>query len=323
LATKLLRSPIYFIVNIGNIIMGESNKVLILGHGEMGHAMEYLLTGHHQLFIWDKFPSAGFQSVALDDCVPGADVIIFCLPVNPHREVVEQIKPLLGEHTICLSIAKGLDENGQTAAQIFEHVLHDRRYALLYGPMISEEVRSGRYAFAQVGCRDGVVYQQICNLFSKTKLFTEETHDITGISWSVILKNVYAMVFGMADELQLGDNMRGFLMVAALHELEKIVITMGGEPASPFHLAGLGDLVTTATSENSHHHELGRMLARGETGKITGEGVHTLQMVEKHHLLNTAMFPLFRLIQQIVKHPEQVAKKIEVFIQQSEWGGDK
>lgn len=304
------------IVNIGNAIMGKSNKVLILGYGEMGHAMEYLLAEHHQLFIWDKFPSAGFQSVDLDDCVPRADVIVFCLPVNPHREVVEQIKPLLCEHTICLSIAKGLDENGQTAAQIFEHVLHDRRYALLYGPMISEEIRSGRYAFAQVGCADDMSYQQIFGLFSKTNLFTEQTRDIAGISWSVILKNVYAIMFGIADELQLGDNMRGFLMVAALHELEQIVIKMGGKPASPFHLAGLGDLVTTATSENSHHHELGRLLARGETENITGEGVHTLQMVEKHYLLDTAMFPLFRLIQQIVKRPDQVVRKIDVFIQQ-------
>jgi len=270
-----------FIVNIGNMIMGESNKVLILGYGEMGHAMEYLLTDHHRLFIWDKFPSAGFQSVGLYECIPRADVIIFCLPVNPHREVVEQIKPLLYEHSVCLSIAKGLDENGQTDAQIFEHVLHDRRYALLYGSMISEEIRSGRYAFAQVGCRDDVVYQQICNLFSKTRLFTEQTHDIAGISWSVILKNVYAMMFGVADELQLGDNMRGFLMVAALHEL-------------------------------------GRMMARGETENIAGEGVHTLQMVEKHHLLNMAMYPLFRLIQQIVKQPEQVSKKIDVFIQENQ-----
>jgi len=296
--------------------MNESTNVLILGYGEMGHAMESLLVNYHIIDIWDKFPQAGFHSVTLEDCVPRADIIIFCLPVNPHREVVEQINPLLAEKTICLSIAKGLDENGQTAAQIFEQVLHNRPYALLYGPMISEEIRAGRYAFAQVGCKDEIVYQQICSLFSKTKLFTKQTNDIAGISWSVILKNVYAMVFGMADELRLGDNMRGFLMVAALHELEQIVMQMGGKPASPFHLAGLGDLVTTATSEDSHHHELGKMLARDETSNITGEGVHTLQMVEKHHLLNTAVFPLLFLIQQIVKQPGQAAQKIDAFIQQ-------
>lgn len=296
--------------------MADSNKVLVLGYGEMGHAMEFLLANHHTLFIWDKFPAAGFQSVVLEDCVPIADIILFCLPVNPHRDVVEQIKPLLGEQSLCLSIAKGLDENGQTAAQIFEQVLGDQPYALLYGPMISEEIRAGRYAFGQVGCKNDATYQRVSALFSPTKLFTESTKDIAGISWSVILKNVYAMVFGMADELQLGDNMRGFLMVAALHELEQIVIQMGGKPASPFHLAGLGDLVTTATSENSHHHELGRRLARGETENITGEGVHTLQMVEKHQLLNLELFPLFRLIQQIIKQPEQVVQKIERFLQQ-------
>ncbi|HEY9052314.1 MAG TPA: hypothetical protein VIQ03_12255, partial [Gammaproteobacteria bacterium] len=195
--------------------MADSYKVLILGYGEMGHAMEFLLTEHHTLFIWDKFPQNGFKSVVLEDCVPKADIILFCLPVNPHREVAEQIKPLLSEHTICLSIAKGLDENGQIAAQIFEQVLRDQPCALLYGPMISEEIQAGHYAFGQVGCRTNEIYHRVCSLFSKTKLFTEQTHDIAGISWSVILKNVYAMVFGMADELQLGDNMRGFLMVAA------------------------------------------------------------------------------------------------------------
>lgn len=296
--------------------MAESCRVLILGYGEMGHAMEFLLAEHYPLFIWDKFPPAGFQSVVLEDCVPRADMVLFCLPVNPHREVLEKIKPLLAEQCICISIAKGLDENGQTAAQIFEQVLHDRPHALLYGPMIAEEIRAGRYAFGQVGCRSHDIYQRVYSLFSKTKLFTEQTRDIAGISWSVILKNVYAMVFGMADELQLGDNMRGFLMVAALHELEQIVISMGGKPASPFHLAGLGDLVTTATSENSHHHELGRMLARGETGNISGEGIHTLRMVKKYQLLDTAMYPLFRLIQQIVEKPEKVARKMDAFIQQ-------
>ncbi|HEY9051736.1 MAG TPA: NAD(P)H-dependent glycerol-3-phosphate dehydrogenase, partial [Gammaproteobacteria bacterium] len=108
-----------------------------------------------------------------------------------------------------------------------------------------------------------------------------------------------------------------------LHELEQIVIKMGGKPASPFHLAGLGDLVTTATSEDSHHHELGRMLARGDTKNIKGEGVHTLQMIEKHHLINTAMFPLLGLIQQIIKQPEQVAQKIEFFIQQRYSSGNR
>jgi glycerol-3-phosphate dehydrogenase (NAD(P)+) len=290
----------------------DNIRVLVLGYGEMGHAMEFLLGQRVQLDIWEKFPQPDFESVRLETAAPDADIVLFCLPVNPHREVVEAIAPLLKPDCICLSIAKGLDEAGQTAAQIFAAVLGERQpCALLYGPMISEQIRAGRYAFGQVGCRDENLYARVRDLFAGTRLFTEYTSDIAGISWSVILKNVYAMVFGMADELCLGDNMRGYLAVASLHELDQIVRGMGGRSGSPFHLAGLGDLIATATSEESHHHELGR----GETTGIEGEGVHTLAMVSRHRLLPEADYPLFHLVHEMVSDPRDAAARIDAFLQ--------
>ena len=298
--------------------MTERFRVLILGYGEMGHAMEHLLKEAQQLDIWERFPRDNFQSVVLEDAAPRADIVLFCLPVNPHREVVEKIAPLLKKTCLCLSIAKGLDEAGQTAAQVFAGVLGSQQsYSLLYGPMISEEIRADRYAFAQLGCDEIDSYNKIRELFQSTRLYIEHTSDITGISWSVILKNVYAMIFGMADELQLGDNMRGYLSVAALRELDQIVLKMGGQAGSPYHLAGLGDLITTATSEDSHHHELGCMLAREEASGIEGEGIHTLEMVSQHRLFNTADYPLFQLIHDIVRSPQGVHKKINGFLKQA------
>jgi glycerol-3-phosphate dehydrogenase (NAD(P)+) len=295
--------------------MTEKVNVLILGYGEMGQAMEYLLKGRQQLAIWEKYPQNNFQSVKLDEAAPNADIVLFCLPVNPHREIVEHIAPLLKKTCLCIGIAKGLDEAGQTAAQIFaDGLTPNQPYALLYGPMISEEIRAGRYAFAQLGCNDTHAYDSVRACFHGTHLYIEHTTDITGISWSVILKNVYAMVFGMADELQLGDNMRGYLAVAALRELDHIVRRMGGQAGSPYHLAGLGDLITTATSEDSHHHELGRMLARGEVSNINGEGPHTLAMVNKFQLLNTTDFPLFQLIHHIIKQPQDTHEKINAYL---------
>jgi glycerol-3-phosphate dehydrogenase (NAD(P)+) len=297
--------------------MTKRFRVLILGHGEMGHAMEHLLQGQQQLDIWEKYPQDNFQSVVLEDAAPRADVVLFCLPVNPHREIAKQIAPLLKKTCLCLSIAKGLDEAGQTAAQIFAGVFGSRQpSSLLYGPMISEEIRADRYAFAQLGCDDMDSYRRVCELFQGTRLCIEHTADITGISWSVVLKNVYAMVFGMADELQLGDNMRGYLAVAALRELDQIVRKMGGQAGSPYHLAGLGDLITTATSENSHHHELGRMLAREEVRGLEGEGIHTLEMVSQYRLFNTADYPLFQLIHDIVRSPQGVRERINGYLKQ-------
>ncbi len=296
--------------------MTESFRVLILGHGEMGQAMEYLLKDRYALDIWEKFPQNNYPSVILEESAPHADVVLFCLPVNPHREVVQQIAPLLKKTCLCVSIAKGLDEAGKTAAQIFsENLAVHQPYALLYGPMISEEIRNGRYAFGQLGCSDLASFHNAQTCFSHTKLFIEHTFDITGISWSVILKNVYAMAFGMADELKLGDNVRGYLSVAALHELNQIVHAMGGQPGSPYHLAGLGDLITTATSESSHHHELGRRLAREEAHDISGEGPHTLKMINQYQLFNTQNYPLFRLINHIVMHPQNVHLKFHDYLE--------
>ncbi len=301
--------------------MTTSVNVFILGHGEMGQAMEYLLKDHHSLAIWEKFPRTNHRYISLVEGASHADIALFCLPVNPHREVTQQLAPLLKKTCVCVSIAKGLDEAGKNAAQIFaENLPANQPYALLYGPMISEEIRAGRYAFGQLGCRDIATFHIMQNCFCHTRLYLQHTFDITGISWSVILKNVYAMAFGMADELELGDNVRGYLAAAALQELNQIVLGMGGQAGTPYHLAGLGDLITTATSASSHHHELGRRLARGETNDITGEGPHTLAMINQHRLFDTRKYPLFQFIHSIMQQPCDVRLKFHSYLEQLDAG---
>ncbi len=298
--------------------MTKHYKVLILGYGEMGHAMEYLLHERHQLDIWDKYPQENFQSVLLEEASSNADIVLFCLPVNPHQEIAEQIKPILKPDCLCLSIAKGLNQDGKTAAQIFEAVFGNHQtYGLIYGPMISEEILDGRYAFAQTACNKQAAFTTVKKLFDHSNLLIEASDDITGISWSVILKNVYALAFGMADELQLGDNVRGFLTVSATQELDKIISHMGGTIGSSYNLAGLGDLVTTGTSKTSHHYELGRKLVKGESQKMEGEGINTLDMVSKYNLINPADYPLFNLIHHIVKKPEHVKEQFDAYLKQA------
>jgi len=298
--------------------MNKPLNVLILGYGEMGKAMEHLIKGRHPIQIWDKFPQANFKSIKLELAAPKADVVIFCLPVNPHKQVVQLLKDQLKSDCLCVSIAKGIDEEGKIAAQIFaEQLPSEQPYALLYGPMISEEIRKNRYAFAQVGSNNLDDFQTIQNAFRGSRLLLKHSFDLAGISWSVILKNVYAILFGIADELNLGDNFRGYLAVNTLKELDQIVSDMGGIQGTPYNLAGLGDLMTTATSDDSHHHELGRRLARGETEGISGEGVHTLAMVNKYQIFNSSQYPLFHLMQQIIEKPDDVENKIIRYLQNS------
>ncbi|MDH4216902.1 MAG: hypothetical protein OEV23_08460 [Gallionella sp.] len=292
-------------------------RVLILGYGKMGHAMEYLLAARHDVRIWNMGAVVKGSHKTLEEEVAEAQVILFCLPVNPHHEIASRIAPYLATGSLCLTIAKGLDESGRTAAQVFEHVFAGRHlFGVVYGPMISKELSMGRHGFADAVLSEAADFEVLYRLFRGSTLVCQQASDMHGRSWSVILKNVYAIMFGVADELNLGDNMRGHLMVAAIAELSGIVQSFGGQMHTPFSYAGLGDLLTTATSAGSHHHALGQQLVRGEWSDISGEGVHTLQMVEKYHLFEWRAYPLFALVHDIVTQPATLNERVEDYLKQ-------
>ena len=293
------------------------NKVLILGHGEMGRAMEYLLQARHALSFWERHPPSGHPSAELESVAGQQGVILFCLPAIPHFDLAARLRAQRRPDCLCVSVAKGLDDRGRTAARALRQALGpEAPIAVLYGPMISEEIRAGRPAFAQAGSVQTETFTRLRALFAGSSLYLEYTPDIEGISWSAVLKNVYAILFGAADELGLGDNMRGYLTAASLAELGRIVSGLGGSPETALGLAGLGDLVTTATSRGSHHHEVGRQLVRQETAALQGEGVHTLQMVHAHRPFDPGRYPLFDLVGRLLATPATAGVLMKNFLEE-------
>jgi len=286
-------------------------NVLILGYGEMGHAMEFLLADKHNITIWTR---SGI--VNIEEQVFRSDLILFCIPVNAHPQICQRILPFLSTNTLCLTIAKGLDENGMTAAQVLNTILTTRfPYGVIYGPMISEEIRSGRFSFANVSLSEVKNFITVQDLFQRTRLICYHSNDMAGMCWSAVLKNVYAILFGISDELKLGDNIRGYLMVVALAELSQITTILGGCASTPYEYSGLGDLTTTATSPNSHHYQLGCKLASGQYSELSGEGIHTLSMVAKYQLIDSQNFPLFSLVNSIVNKPENLLGFIDEYFE--------
>lgn len=284
-------------------------QVLVLGYGEMGQALAGLLRPRHNVAVWQRHPAAGASPVDIEAAARDSDVVLFCLPTVPHHALATRLRPFLSARTCCMTIAKGLDEEGRPAAEIFQQVFGRAvPYAVVYGPMIAEELRAGKPGFAQVGADPGI-FQRIAPLFQGTRLIIEHTPDRVGIAWAAVLKNVYAILFGAADELGLGDNTRGYLAVAAMRELQGLLRHLGALSGAPYQLAGLGDLITTATSAGSHHHDLGRRLARGEHG-LTGEGLHTLAMIESHQLFDTHDYPLLHVVAGAVRQPAQIHERL-------------
>lgn len=290
----------------------NNSRILLLGYGEMGHAMETLLAPHHHVDIWQRHAAAGVTVADLEAAATTADAVFFCVPAMPVANLAEKIGAALGVDALCITIAKGVDARGRTAMTALADTLGpDRHYCALYGPMISEEIRAGRPAFAQVGTPAVADFRRVRDLFAGTSLYLEHNPDVFAVSWAAVLKNVYALLFGVADGLGMGDNTRGFLAVACTREMAAIIAALHGDATVTRGLAGLGDLITTATSAGSHHHTLGLKLAAGDTKDISGEGVHTLQTLQQQGQIALSHYPLAQCMAHILQSPADAATLLQ------------
>ena len=301
---------------------GNAKRVLILGHGAMGVAFETLLSPRHEIVVWDRDLTTGVETQPLEQAAQDREMVVFALPADPHDELAQRLAPCLESDAVCLSIAKGLDRRGRTPAQIFERSFGARiDWALLYGPMLARELQAGRAGFAMVAGTRPAVGERIRALFEGTTLRLELLEDVHGAAWAAILKNVYVPLIGAADGLGLGDNLRGFLIAEATHELARIVEKMGGRRETAYTLAGLGDLVTTATSASSHHRRIGAELAAGRTSElaatgvnIRSEGVHTAAMIREHAVFAWERFELFALVCDFLHDPAHLEQRLDAYL---------
>jgi len=301
---------------------GNTKRVLILGHGAMGRAFEALLSPRHDVAVWDRDLTTGVETEPLEQAIRDREVVVFALPADPHDELAQRLAACVTGDVVCASIAKGLDARGRTPAQIFERNFGTRiGWALVYGPMLARELQAGRAGFAMVASVRPAVGELILVLFAGTALRLEQLDDVHGAAWAAILKNVYVPLVGAAEGLGLGDNLRGFLIAEATQELGRIAELMGGRRETAYTLAGLGDLVTSATSASSHHRHIGAELAAGRTGElaasganIRSEGVHTITIVRDQAVFDWERFPLFALVCNFLHEPGHLERQLADYL---------
>lgn len=297
--------------------------ILILGRGAMGSMFASLLEDRHALQTWDRDPETGEETGPLEALAADSGVVILAVPAQPHDELVGRLAGVLPADALCLSIAKGLDREGDSPATVMARHFGENGpgWGVVYGPMIARDLSAGRDGFALAAGVDMASSRAIAELFEETPLYLDTGTDVQGAAWAAILKNVYVPLIGMADGLALGDNLRGFLLSEALAELAGILSARGADPATAYGLAGLGDLVTTATSASSHHRQLGEKLAGGDTsgivaegGHIRSEGVHAARMAIEHGLVDPAGAPLFALVAAVLEAPDTLRDRLGAYL---------
>ena len=89
--------------------------------------------------------------------------------------------------------------------------------------------------------------------------------DVKGVELCGALKNIIALSAGISAGLGYGDNARAALITEAWRRSEA-GRKMGCVEQTFYELAGMGDLIVTATSRHSRNNRAGFLIGRGETG---------------------------------------------------------
>src|SRR3989442_815240 len=183
-----------------------------------------------------------------------------------------------------VSVSKGLEpERLTTLSCVLGEVLPQGiPLAVLSGPSFAREVYQHQPTAVVAAARDHEVAQRVQQVFA-TNYFRVYSHtDVLGVELGGALKNVIALAAGILEGLGLGYNTRAALITRGLAEITRLGVALGAEPATFAGLAGMGDLMLTATGPLSRNHQLGVDLGLGKrledalAGRATvAEGVNT------------------------------------------------
>ena len=83
------------------------------------------------------------------------------------------------------------------------------------------------------------------------------SQDMTGVEVCGAMKNVIAIVCGISAGTGAGDNTLALIMTRGLAEISRLVHARGGQAMTCMGLAGMGDLISTCTSEHSRNRTFG------------------------------------------------------------------
>lgn len=252
-----------------------------MGAGKIGSAIAYALH-EKQLIIdyWDIVPGKVKDQKPLEKVVPRADVVFLCTPSWSIREATSMIKPLLKPKAVIVSPSKGLEQKtGLRTDEIFKESLPEQPCALLLGSMLADEILNGGFGIGALACADKAATDTLVELFKDSLIRMHPTTDVAGAAWAGVLKNVYAMLMGIAHGLEYGDNVKGFLAARALREMRWLIEYFGGHDETCLSAAGAGDFLSTGYSPLSRNRQLGHAIVHHEEYPKTAEGIVALPLL--------------------------------------------
>lgn len=270
----------------------ETARVAVIGAGSWGTALASVLAEKvAQVTLWcregevadeinrvHRNPMFLSEFVLSDNILATTDltgtaasheILVMVVPTQFTRGILQTIQGVIAPETLFVSASKGVEAESMTLlSEIYLQVfgpLSRGRVCFLSGPSFASDVlKRLPTAVAIAGTGAGSV-ERIQKLFHTAYFRTYSTNDVVGLELGGALKNVIALAAGISDGLGLGHSARAALITRGLSEILRLGLRMGAQSETFYGLSGMGDLLLTATSEQSRNRTVGFRLGAGES----------------------------------------------------------
>jgi glycerol-3-phosphate dehydrogenase (NAD(P)+) len=262
-------------------VTADAVEIAVIGTGAWGTALAALLAGagHRTVLVARsaqraadlaanrrnaRLPDAALPgALGVAATVPDAGLFLLCPPFQHLRATLARLPA--GDAPIVLC-CKGVETGScLLAPEIAAECVPGRPCAVLTGPNFAHEIAAGLPAAAVLASHDSALVRQAIHLLSTPRFRLYGSADPLGAALGGAAKNVIAIAAGVVTGAGLGENARAALITRGLAEIARLSTALGGAPETASGLAGLGDLILTATGGASRNFRAGLALGRGGT----------------------------------------------------------
>lgn len=290
--------------------MTEQQPIAVLGGGSFGTAIANLLAenGQHVLH-WMRDPDQVEAILATREnprylkgvkIHPGVEpltdlpatlsachLVFVALPSSALRQALQPVAEQLSGKLL-VSTTKGIEANGfKLMSQVLEEIVPQARIGVLSGPNLAREVAEHALTASVIASEDEELCLRVQEALHGPTFRVYASGDRFGVELGGALKNVYAIIAGMASAMGMGENTRSMLITRALAEMTRFAVQLGANPMTFLGLAGVGDLIVTCSSAKSRNYQVGFALGEGlsledaveRLGEVA-EGVNTIKVLK-------------------------------------------
>ncbi len=325
--------------------------VAVLGAGSFGMTIAKLLaTNVKTVFLYSRSQKTvekintthHLKGIELEQNIVGTSdleeianrcTLIFpVVPSKGFRNIMRQMSPFLKPYHLLIHGTKGLDSSYFTTDKVFSgrlnvHTISEViqqetsvvRIGCLSGPNLSSEILKGQPAATVIASPFKEVILAGKNVLKGKRFQVFSTNDIVGAELAGALKNTIAIGAGMLGGLNMGYNIWALLITKGLSEMIHIGKAMGANLEPFLGVAGIGDLVATASSTKSRNYTVGYRLAKGETlsdienelGSELAEGVQTVKVINELCEFYNVNAPINKMIYKVLHENFELDRAIE------------